>query len=419
MYFRPVFRSLTREQKRDWEVWGKEKMESQPEANLKFPICLEIFQDPVILWCSHGFCRACLQRWWTETSVTCPICRTTFLQGDPPQNLALKNLCEAYLLERTRRFHCKLHKENLTLFCVDDLEPVCVVCLHSETHKNHRFKPIHEVAQDYKEGLRKLLKPLQEKSELLNTVKEDFDQTAENIEVQARDTERQIKDVFSILHEFLQKKREQELVAWETKSSVRVECWRGRQMFWAERFATLSETIRETDEALEAENIPFLRDYSAAAQRVQHSLPGVEALTPEALTDTNKHLSNLSFAILDRMKDMIFSTFKPEPSCPNYLQAPAYYDNHRVAQTRRPMSLALPESQARELSHMLDNTVFPPPLANPLFPRQPAQASVSSNVLGNAGGWDLRPAATSVCNEEKSKHGKKKVKDSYVLFTWM
>uniref|UniRef100_A0A3Q4I7G0 RING-type domain-containing protein n=1 Tax=Neolamprologus brichardi TaxID=32507 RepID=A0A3Q4I7G0_NEOBR len=71
-------------------------MESQPEANLKCPICLEIFQDPVILWCSHGFC---LQRWWTETSVTCPICRTTFLQGDPPQNLALKNLCEAYLLQ--------------------------------------------------------------------------------------------------------------------------------------------------------------------------------------------------------------------------------------------------------------------------------------------------------------------------------
>uniref|UniRef100_A0A3Q2WTT3 RING-type domain-containing protein n=1 Tax=Haplochromis burtoni TaxID=8153 RepID=A0A3Q2WTT3_HAPBU len=56
-------------------------MESQPEANLKCPICLEIFQDPVILWCSHSVCRACLQRWWTETSATCPICRTTFLQG--------------------------------------------------------------------------------------------------------------------------------------------------------------------------------------------------------------------------------------------------------------------------------------------------------------------------------------------------
>lgn len=68
-------------------------MESQPEANLNCPICLEIFQDPVILWCSHSLCRACLQRWWTETSVTCPICRTTFLQGDPPQNL------KTYLLQ--------------------------------------------------------------------------------------------------------------------------------------------------------------------------------------------------------------------------------------------------------------------------------------------------------------------------------
>lgn len=382
-------------------------MKSQPEANLKCPICLEIFQDPVILWCSHSFCRACLQRWWTETSATCPICRTTFLQGDPPQNLALKNLCEAYLLERTRRFHCKLHKENLTLFCVDDLEPVCVVCLHSETHKNHRFKPINEVAQDYKEGLRKLLKPLQEKSELLNTVKEDFDQTAENIEVQARDTERQIKDVFSILHEFLQKEERARIGSLRDEKQRKSRMLKRKTNVLSREIATLSETIRETDEALEAENISFLRNYSAAAQRVQHSLPGVEELTPEALIDTDKHLSNLSFAILDSMKDMIFSTFKPEPCHPSYLQAPAYYDNHRVAQTRRPMSLALPESQARELSHMLDNKVFPPPLANPLFPCQPAQASVSSNVLGNAGGWDLRPAATSVCNEEKSKSGNK------------
>lgn len=241
-------------------------MKSQPEANLKCPICLEIFQDPVILWCSHSFCRACLQRWWTETSATCPICRTTFLQGDPPQNLALKNLCEAYLLERTRRFHCKLHKENLTLFCVDDLEPVCVVCLHSETHKNHRFKPINEVAQDYKEGLRKLLKPLQEKSELLNTVKEDFDQTAENIEVQARDTERQIKDVFSILHEFLQKEERARIGSLRDEKQRKSRMLKRKTNVLSREIATLSETIRETDEALEAENISFLRNYSAAAQ---------------------------------------------------------------------------------------------------------------------------------------------------------
>uniref|UniRef100_A0AAZ1WVJ7 Uncharacterized protein n=1 Tax=Oreochromis aureus TaxID=47969 RepID=A0AAZ1WVJ7_OREAU len=270
-------------------------MESQPEANLKCPICLEIFQDPVILWCSHSFCRACLQRWWTETSVTCPIYRTTFLQGDPPQNLALRNLCEAYLLERTGRFHCKLHKENLTLFCVDHLEPVCVVCLHSETHKNHRFKPINEV-----------------KSELLNTIKEDFDQTAENIEVQAQDIERQIKDVFSILHEFLQKEERARIGSLRDEKQRKSQMLKRKTNVLSREIATVSETIRETDEALEAENMSFLRNYSAAAQRVQHSLPGVEELTPGALIDMDKHLSNHSFAILDRMKDMIFSTFKPD-----------------------------------------------------------------------------------------------------------
>ncbi|KAF3855659.1 hypothetical protein F7725_016382 [Dissostichus mawsoni] len=74
----------------------------------------------------------------------------------PPCNLALKNLCETFLLERDQRSPealCSLHSEKLRLFCLDHQQPVCLVCRDSRTHTNHRFRPIDEAAQDLREEL--------------------------------------------------------------------------------------------------------------------------------------------------------------------------------------------------------------------------------------------------------------------------
>uniref|UniRef100_A0A3P8RD96 RING-type domain-containing protein n=1 Tax=Astatotilapia calliptera TaxID=8154 RepID=A0A3P8RD96_ASTCA len=30
------------------------------------PACQEVFRDPVLLSCSHSFCKDCLKRWWRE-----------------------------------------------------------------------------------------------------------------------------------------------------------------------------------------------------------------------------------------------------------------------------------------------------------------------------------------------------------------
>uniref|UniRef100_A0A667WZ97 RING-type domain-containing protein n=1 Tax=Myripristis murdjan TaxID=586833 RepID=A0A667WZ97_9TELE len=61
-------------------------MASRLEEDLCCPVCCDIFKDPVILSCSHSFCRACLQSWWTEkpTIKDCPVCKRTFSKIDPP-----------------------------------------------------------------------------------------------------------------------------------------------------------------------------------------------------------------------------------------------------------------------------------------------------------------------------------------------
>uniref|UniRef100_A0A668VJB8 RING-type domain-containing protein n=1 Tax=Oreochromis aureus TaxID=47969 RepID=A0A668VJB8_OREAU len=84
------------------------------------PVCQEVFRYPVLLSCSHSFCKDCLKRWWRERPThECPVCKRRSSKYDPPLNRALKNLCE--------------------------------------------FRPIDEAAQQHKKELQEILEPLKKK----------------------------------------------------------------------------------------------------------------------------------------------------------------------------------------------------------------------------------------------------------------
>jgi len=132
-------------------------MASLSEDDFSCRLCKEIFKDPVLLSCSHSFCKECIQQFWrTKNTQECPVCRRRSSRDDPPCNLALKNLCESFLTERNERCSstseeiCSLHSEKLKLFCLEDKQPVCVVCINSQKHLNHTFRPISEVVSSYK-----------------------------------------------------------------------------------------------------------------------------------------------------------------------------------------------------------------------------------------------------------------------------
>lgn len=127
------------------------------EDDLSCPICCDIFKDPVLLPCSHSFCKACLQRFWDSgISRVCPVCRRRASKRSPPSNLALRNLCEAFLQGRSHgavdevALACGQHGEKLKLFCLDDQLPICVVCQASRAHKGHDCSPTEEAALDCK-----------------------------------------------------------------------------------------------------------------------------------------------------------------------------------------------------------------------------------------------------------------------------
>ncbi|XP_069505977.1 zinc-binding protein A33-like [Ambystoma mexicanum] len=127
-------------------------------------VCLELFEEPVLLPCGHCFCQTCIVGTTKHKLIgSCPICSTKFIQGTCPPSKTLTNLVARVkrdIVLPSINDHCKDHQEKLKLFCVDDGVLVCVICRDAPKHSSHRFLPVQDALSFYKDQLQATLKPL-------------------------------------------------------------------------------------------------------------------------------------------------------------------------------------------------------------------------------------------------------------------
>ncbi|CAH2307948.1 nuclear factor 7, brain-like [Pelobates cultripes] len=195
---------------------------------LTCPLCVELFQDPVMVECGHNFCRACIDKAWNgQDSFTCPDCKEVMSDRRYTTNRALANLVKktasttttvavstpATPVEKKARIteNCPEHDERLKLYCKDDGTLGCVICRDSLKHASHNFLPILDAVGVYREELAAIVAPLEASlkvtEQLTGQQNEKISQHKHNIS----EYKTHIESEFEKLHSFL-KEREEKLV---------------------------------------------------------------------------------------------------------------------------------------------------------------------------------------------------------------
>uniref|UniRef100_A0AAR2JUC4 Uncharacterized protein n=1 Tax=Pygocentrus nattereri TaxID=42514 RepID=A0AAR2JUC4_PYGNA len=318
------------------------------EEQLSCPVCCDIFRDPVVLSCSHSMCKTCLQQFWeTKGSRECPVCRRRSSKQYPPCNLVLKNLCEAFLESRSQRSSagseglCVLHNEKLKLFCLDDQQPVCLVCQTSKEHRNHKFCPVDEVVTEFKDKLQSALESLQKNLRILEEAKRDYDQTAAHIKTQAQHTERQIKEEFEKLHQFLRDEEAARIAALKEEEEQNSQMMRRKIEEMNREISALSDTIRNIEKEMEADDVLFLQSSVLRAQLT----PKDPEKTSGALINVGKHLSNLKFRVWENMQEVL--QYTPVTLDPNTAHPDLHLSDDLTAVEKRKQSSSLPDNPER------------------------------------------------------------------------
>ncbi|XP_060707194.1 zinc-binding protein A33-like [Hemiscyllium ocellatum] len=179
------------------------------------PICLDFFTDPVTLECGHNFCRSCITQSWEKKEInSCPECREEFPERNLRVNRALANLAEkARKLkldpkEQENKPHCEKHERELELFCETDRKLICLICRDSREHREHRFLPIDEAVEIYKDQLKSSLDSLTEKKSAVLQTELTQKRKISEVREQASSLQTHITSEFTKMHQILTEKEQ-------------------------------------------------------------------------------------------------------------------------------------------------------------------------------------------------------------------
>lgn len=286
-----------------------EEMPEEPlplQEDLTCPVCRGIFQDPVLLPCTHSFCRECLQRSF-QLNKKCPVCRDVFEQEQAISNRALSSACETFLKQSNWRSNwkrpsgdtCNLHLKPLALYCEKDEEPVCVDCV--TLHNTHKLWSLREGAPMCKKELSFKVQIFEKKVETYKKMTHKLGKAVEYIKYQAKMAEEQIKVEFERLHKALVTEQALRLKALATEEEQKIADIQELIKNTNKDIADLNKLSDTLKKEMGNEDLPLLRNFQKLKREAQWTRE--EPRIPNnSLLNMGKHVGALSFNIWKNMQ---------------------------------------------------------------------------------------------------------------------
>ncbi|XP_062903876.1 LOW QUALITY PROTEIN: uncharacterized protein LOC134346437 [Mobula hypostoma] len=240
------------------------------------PICLDFFTDPVSLECGHNFCRSCITRHWKrEERNICPECRAQFADRILRPCWLLARLTEKARKvqlksrQKKRKLHCKKHEEELKLFCETDKKLICVICRDAREHKEHRFLPIKEAFEVYKDQVKSSFELLTKRKSVIKAMAELQEQNIERVREQSHSVQSEITSQFAELHQILTEK-EQHLLRDLRKGEARIRNPMEKNLrVIQEKLNSIREEISMLQKQLdEKDSVKFLKEEAQQKKRI-------------------------------------------------------------------------------------------------------------------------------------------------------
>uniref|UniRef100_A0A671MGK7 Tripartite motif containing 35-12 n=1 Tax=Sinocyclocheilus anshuiensis TaxID=1608454 RepID=A0A671MGK7_9TELE len=271
--------------------------QSPLEDELSCPVCCEIFTDPVVLKCSHSFCRLCLQAFWNKKAAKreCPVCRRKCSLTEPTVSLALKNVCDAIAQElkgqasaRVGSYSangaskpealCATHGEGLKLFCQYDEEVLCCVCQTSKKHQGHSVCPLEEAANDLKVMMY-----------YISSFKKLFSK---------QQTEKQIHKEFEELRQFLLKEEAARIAVLAEEEETKKQTMKKKTDIIARDILTFSQAVMAIENEIANADSLFLQVTSQITFNEPENVPN-------SLIDVAEHITSLQFRVWEKMQSLV------------------------------------------------------------------------------------------------------------------
>ncbi|XP_076120206.1 E3 ubiquitin-protein ligase TRIM35-like [Alosa pseudoharengus] len=134
--------------------------------------------------------------------------------------------------------------------------------------------------------------------------KGNCNETAQHRRVQTQHTEKQIKQEFEKLHQFLRDEEATNIAALREEEKQKSQMMKNKIKKMNRKISSLSDTIRAIEEMRNDDDITFLKNYKSTVERAQCTLQDPERVSG-ALINVAKHLGNLKFRVWEKMQDIV------------------------------------------------------------------------------------------------------------------